>query len=67
MTTSALTKDIMTKETLELLVEDTNTLTQVDIEPPFPQEECLISIHALSSILTPKTLKITGYIKHRNS
>jgi hypothetical protein len=37
---------------------------KVDIEPPFSHEEPLISLHALSGISTPQTLKLMGYIKH---
>jgi hypothetical protein len=52
-------------ETPELQVEDTNTQTRAGIEPPFSHEEPLISLHALSSISTPQTLKLVGYIKHQ--
>jgi hypothetical protein len=64
MTSQALTKNITIEEASQLQVEDTNTQTQVDIEPPFPHEEPLISLHVLSGISTPQTLKPTCYIKH---
>jgi len=57
-------KDINTKGTSELQVEDTNTQTRLDIKTPFPHEESLISLHALLRILTPQDLKVMGYIKH---
>jgi hypothetical protein len=65
MTTQALTEDISIEETPELQVEDTNTLNSGGYEPPFSHEEPLISLHALSGISTPQTLKLMGYIKHR--
>jgi hypothetical protein len=65
MTTHALIKDILIEETLELHVEDTKTQVQVDFKPPFSHEELLISLHALSGISTPQTLKLTGYVKYR--
>jgi hypothetical protein len=46
MTTHALAEDISIDEIPELEVEDTNTQTQVDIEPPFSHEEPLISLSA---------------------
>ena len=64
MTTQALTEDTTTEDTLELQIEDTNTPTQGDIKLNFPHEEPLISLHALSGISTPQTLKLVGYIKH---
>jgi hypothetical protein len=64
MTTQGLTEDTTTKDTPELQVEDTNTQIHVDIQPPLPNEEPLISLHALLGILIPQTLKLMGYIKH---
>jgi hypothetical protein len=64
MTTQSMIKDINTKGTSELQVEDTNTQTRLDIKTPFPHEESLISLHALLRILTPQDLKVMGYIKH---
>lgn len=34
------------------------------VEPTTSPNEAIISLHALSGISTPKTLKIKGYIKH---
>ena len=65
MTTHAMYEDITIDKTPKLQVEDTNTQTQVDIEPLFSHEEPFISMHALSDISTPQTLKLMGYIKHR--
>jgi hypothetical protein len=48
MTTQALTKDTNTNDTSKLQVEDTNTQTHADIELPFPHEEPLSSVHAVS-------------------
>jgi hypothetical protein len=64
MTTHVLTADISIEETLESQVEDTDTQTQENIEPAFSHEEPLISLHALSDISTPKTLKLIGYINN---
>jgi hypothetical protein len=64
MTTHAMDEDISIVKTSKLQVEDTNSQTQVDIEPPFSHEEPFISMHALSGISTPQTLKLMGYIKH---
>jgi len=50
MTTQALIEDTTIEDTPELQIEDTNTQTQIDIEPPFPCEEPQISMHALLGI-----------------
>jgi len=65
MTTQALIKYTTIEETLELQFEDTNTYTYLDIKPQLPHEEPIISLHALSSISTSQTLKLTGYNKHQ--
>jgi hypothetical protein len=64
MTTHALVEDISIDETPKLQVEDTNTQTQANIEPPFFHEELLISLHALLGISTLQILKLTGHIKY---
>jgi hypothetical protein len=56
--------DITPEETLEDEDVDLTPATTERIEPKVHQYEAIISLHALSSISSPHTLKIQGYIKH---
>ena len=44
---------------------ENNYLIQDDVETIVHQEEPIISLHSLSGISSPQTLKLQGYIKHR--
>lgn len=44
---------------------DNNSPIQDKVETIDHQEEPTISLHALSGISSPKTLKLKGYVKHR--
>lgn len=64
MTSSTHSKDILMVDTPQFDDVDHTPPMQNKVEPEVHQEEPIISLHALSSILAPQTLKLWGYIKH---
>ena len=62
----AISKDILEEDVETSLVFDSPEI--VDIIPPSdpPEVEPVISLNSLTGFSSPQTLKLIGYIKHRN-
>ena len=57
-------EDIIVEDTPKFEDDDkTTSMQELDLE--VNQEEPLVSLHDLSSISSPQTLELQGYIKHR--
>ena len=64
MSTPTHFEDIIVEDTPKFEdVDKTTSMQELDLE--VNQEEPLVSLHALSSISSPQTLELQGYIKHR--
>jgi hypothetical protein len=61
----AISEDVPEEDVIVPLIEEPSlpNATQEPVDPP--EVDPLISLHALTSFLTPQTLKLIGYIKHR--
>ena len=63
VTPSTNSEEIIIVDTIEVEISNHTTPTQEIVEYKIPQEDPIISLHALVGISTPQTLKLLGYIK----